>query len=76
MKTCQETTMDLERSAFQRISWMDRVRIRMHLSICPSCRKYFRDSKAIDKLIHKSFQQPKEYHFSIEEKEAMKKKLT
>lgn len=76
MKTCQETTMDLERDAFQRISWIDRLRLRMHLSICKQCRKYFRDSQAIDRLIHKSFQQPKEYSFSLEEKEAMKNKLS
>ncbi len=76
MKTCLQTTMDLERSAFERLSMVDRIGIRLHLSICPQCRKYFRDSKTIDRLISKSFSHPKEYHFSLEEKDAIKQKLS
>lgn len=75
MKSCLETTMELERSAFQRLSWKDRFGVRLHVSVCPECRKYFRDSKTLDRLMRKTFSQPKQYSFSLEEKEIMKRKL-
>lgn len=75
MKTCLQATMDLERSAFERLSLADRIGIRLHLSICPQCRKYFRDSKTMDRLISKSFSQPENFTFSLEEKEKMKRDI-
>ena len=77
MKNCQDSTLDIERSSFERLSLKERLELRMHVSICPECRKYFRDSKAIDKLLKKRFNHMgvSEYNFTKEEKEEMKRKI-
>lgn len=76
MKDCQEVTLDIERSAFERLSLMDRTGLRLHLAICKECRKYFKDSIVIDKLLKKKFRHLGDYSFTPQEKEVLKQKIT
>lgn len=75
MKNCEEITLDMERSAFQRLSMKDRLGLRMHISLCKECRKYFKDSLAINELLKKRFSHLSEYTFTQEEKDEMKRKV-
>jgi len=76
VKHCEEITLDLERANFERLSLMNRMEIRMHVAICPHCRKYFKDSKTLDKWLAKRFRHKSEnITFTPEEKEAMKKAI-
>ncbi len=76
MKNCEDTTLDVERSSFERLSIKDRLALRMHLAMCPQCRKYFKDSTTIDTLLKKRFSHlGEEYKFTQEEKDEMKRKL-
>lgn len=75
MKNCQEITEDIEKGYVTRLTTKERIGIRMHVMICPPCRQYFKDSATIENLLARRFKQPKKYQFSLEEKEALKKKL-
>ena len=75
MKDCQEVSMDIERSAFERLSLKDRTGLRLHLAICKECRKYFKDSIVIDKLLKKKFKHLGDYSFTSQEKESLKQKI-
>lgn len=72
MKNCQETTVYVERSGIERISFLDRFGMRFHLMLCPNCRKYVKDSKALDRLFPQSFEDTIHLEFTKEEKEQMK----
>lgn len=75
MKPCQQITLEIEKSRFVRLSVKDRLELRMHLAICPACRKYFRDSKHLDDWLGKKFSHATENSsvaFTSEEKEKLK----
>ena len=78
MKNCEEVTLDIERSRFERLSLKNRMNIWVHISICKMCRKYAKDSKVLDELIRRRFRQMgKEdcFRFSEKEKTALKELL-
>lgn len=73
MKDCQDITELVERSKIDRISWNDRLAIRLHGAICKNCRQFFADSNAMDELMSsKRFKHLGEYKFSDEEKDRLK----
>ena len=75
MKNCQDTTQDIERATFERLTLKDRLGLRLHLSMCKDCRRYFKDSKSIDKLLKKRFSHLSKYSFTKEEKDELKRKI-
>lgn len=75
MKTCQDITQDIERSTFERLSLKNRMELKLHLSICPDCKSYFKDSRLIDKLLAKKYKNKIVYKYSKLEKEALKERL-
>lgn len=70
MRTCQEITELAEKRAFERLTFMERMELRMHKAICPHCKKFFKDSAKLDSIITKSIQSRK-FTFSREEKDKM-----
>lgn len=75
MKDCQDYTLDFERSLIERLSIKERIGLRFHSTICPDCRKYFIESRIIDKLLAKRFKDRRQFHFTPEEKARIKEKL-
>jgi predicted anti-sigma-YlaC factor YlaD len=75
MKKCQDITQDIERSAFDRLTLKDKLSIRFHLSMCKTCRSYFKDSKTIDGMLKKKFTHLSQHKFSQQEKDNLKKNL-
>lgn len=76
MKDCQDYTMDMERSIFERLSLKERIGIRFHTAICKDCRQYFIDSKTIDQLLIKRFKDIRTYTFTEEEKDQLKDRIS
>jgi hypothetical protein len=75
VKSCEQVTLDYEKSKFQALSVQDRLQQKIHLSICSKCRRYMKDSKKMDMWLKRRFEQSEEVQFSTEEKEAIKNKL-
>lgn len=76
MKRCQDYTEGMEKSKVQRLSISERIGIRFHLAICPTCRKYFNDSEQLDKWLTKRFKDRTiNESFTREEKESLKARL-
>jgi hypothetical protein len=75
MKTCQEITEMVEKANFSKLSIADKLAISLHGKICKECRKYFKDSKSLDKLLSKRFKHKGNYAFSKEEKKELIEKL-
>jgi predicted anti-sigma-YlaC factor YlaD len=71
MKTCLKVTEGIERKHFDRITLSDRIRIHLHLKICPNCDQYAKDSKSLDRMLSASFQRLPKVQFSPEEKQAL-----
>lgn len=77
MKSCDQITLDYEKSKFTRIPLKDRLEMRMHKAMCPKCRKYFKDSDTLDTWLTRKFKHKGgDYTFTKEEKVALKKRLT
>lgn len=74
MKRCEQITLDLEKSNFQKLSVKERLELKMHMAICSKCRRYAKDSKKMD-LWLKRRAKLADYSFSPEEKDAIKEKL-
>lgn len=76
MKRCEQYTLDVERSKFQKLSVKDRIALKVHFGICPNCRRYLKDSQQLDLWLKRRFQLSEpEFHFTREEKETLKEKL-
>lgn len=76
VKSCEQITLDYEKSKFQGLSVKDRLEQRMHLAICSKCRRYTKDSKKMDRWLKRRFEQADQrVHFSQKEKEEIKEKL-
>ena len=76
MKDCQDYTMDMERSFFERLTLKERIGLRFHAAICKDCRQYFKDSKTIDSLLTKRFKDFGNYSFSDSEKDQLKARIS
>ena len=75
MKDCQDYTMDFERSLHERLTLREKLGLRFHITICPDCRKYFEDSKYIEKLLVRGFKDKRSYSFTKQEKNSIKEKI-
>ena len=75
VKTCEQITLDYEKSKFQTLSVKDRLEQRMHFAICSKCRRYSKDSKKMDMWLKRRFQLSEEVQFSNQEKEKLKEQL-
>lgn len=76
VKRCEQYTLDVERSKFQALSVKERIALKVHVGICPKCRRFVKDSQQLDLWLKRRFQQAeREFHFTPEEKEHLKSKL-
>ena len=72
LSRCEKITLAFEKSKFNRLPMKSRIEISVHSSICPKCRKYFKDSDYLDGVL-KKFKRPiNQVKFSIEEKNKLK----
>ncbi|MFY0254523.1 hypothetical protein ACDQ55_11265 [Chitinophaga sp. 30R24] len=55
---CKEATMLAEKQLQQPLSGLQRIGLRLHLMYCTFCRRYVKQSGAIDRYLHDYMQQP------------------
>lgn len=70
--SCIKATELIEKKELFRLSFIENVRLKVHLSMCSSCKEYGRQSKMIDEALRKSSRA--EIKFSDAEKLEMIKK--
>jgi predicted anti-sigma-YlaC factor YlaD len=52
--TCKKATYLISKKEAGALSWLDRIRLRGHLTICSLCRKFEEQTKLIARLIKQS----------------------
>ncbi len=55
---CEKATFLIEKQQMKRLSLIEAFQLKIHLSICATCRIYKKQSLLIDKIIHKIFRIP------------------
>jgi ADP-dependent phosphofructokinase/glucokinase len=51
MKSCKDITYLIEKSKEVKLSYKERLQIKMHINMCKFCRTYKIDSKFLDKVL-------------------------
>ena len=74
MKHCAKATMKLEQAKFTKLSVGERISLSFHLAMCDACRKYKKDSEALERIL-KTLLQSATTELSTSEKEEMIAKL-
>ena len=54
MLSCYKATELVEKSNFSGLSAMEKIRLRMHLSVCDACKKYQKQSALLNQLLTES----------------------
>ena len=73
MIDCKEAAYIVDIKAYEPIGFVKKLRLKMHLVICPNCAKYQKDSKAVDHILR--YVNQHSASLTSEEKELMIKKL-
>lgn len=53
MLSCRKATELMEKRSLIGLSWTETIQLRMHKSMCDACSTYEKQSKILDKLLHK-----------------------
>ena len=74
MINCEETAYLADKSGLEKISFLEKLNLKMHVFICKTCRNYFKDSKSLNKIFNQtSFNNAK---LSENDKEVMKETIS
>lgn len=73
---CEKITYFIEKGYLTKLNISEKLQVKLHSSLCKSCRNYSIDSSAINELLTLLEAYDKaEQGFSEDEKEALKKQL-
>lgn len=75
MKHCAKATLKLEQAKFTKLTLGERMSLSFHLALCDACRKYKKDSEALDRILKTVLQSP-QTPLSATEKEEMIRALS
>lgn len=75
MKRCEDITRLHEQSKEEKLSFMDRVTVKIHMFICKLCKNFSKDSECIDGLLKNSLKD-REYKLTPDEKSKISKALS
>ena len=70
MKHCAKATLKLEQAKFTKLTFGERISLSFHLALCDACRKYKKDSEALDRIM-KTVLESSRTHLSATEQEDM-----
>lgn len=73
MMSCKEITLLIEKSNEQKLTFMQRLELKLHYKLCKVCHTYSIDSAFLNRLIKKIKVEDKPLNQS--EKESMKKNI-
>jgi hypothetical protein len=72
---CEETHTSVEKSFWQKLNFVEAMKMRFHLFICKNCSAYEKDSKVLHRLLCCLKAKEKKASLNAEEKEALKKAI-
>ena len=72
---CEETQTSVEKSFWQKLNFVEAMKMRMHLFICKNCNAYEKDSKILHRLLCSLKAKEKSEPLNQAEKEALKKAI-
>lgn len=75
MLSCKKATELIEKRALVRLSFKEKVQLRMHKSMCDACTAYEKQSRKIDELLHKHIHDASPDNAAILKNEALKEKI-
>lgn len=75
MKHCAKATLKLEQAKFTKLTLGERMSLSFHLALCDACRKYKKDSEALDRIL-KTVLYSSQTQLSATEKEEMIRALS
>jgi hypothetical protein len=75
MLSCKKATELIEKRTLVRLSFKEKVQLRMHKSMCDACTTYEKQSKKIDGLLYKHISDASIDNTSTLKNEALKEKI-
>jgi hypothetical protein len=73
--SCEKTSFLIEKRELSKLSFREKISMRIHLLWCKLCKKYESDSKVLGKILKALHKHEPHEHLSQSEKEELKKKL-
>lgn len=73
MKSCKDITLLIEKSKDEKLSFKERMRIKLHTKMCKFCQTYKLDSQFLDNLLMRL--KPKSFILTSEEKNELTIKI-
>ncbi len=75
MLSCRKATELIEKRTLVRLSFKEKVQLRMHKSMCDACTAYEKQSRKIDELLHKHIHTGHTDDMAVVTNEALKEKI-
>ena len=75
MLSCKKATELIEKRSLVKLSFKERVQLRMHKSMCDACTAYEKQSRKIDELLHKHVHNTGIKHTVILKNETLKEQI-
>ena len=75
MLSCRKATELIEKRTLVRLSFKEKVQLRMHKSMCDACIAYEKQSRKIDELLHKHIHDVNIDSAAILSNETLKEKI-
>ena len=75
MLSCKKATELIEKRTLLKLSFKEKVQLRMHKSMCDACTEYEKQSRKIDELLHKHIQDDSLENTAVISNEALKEKI-
>lgn len=75
MLSCKKATMLIEKKVLFGLSWKENIQLRLHKSMCDACTTYEKQSKLLDKLLHKHIDGENFDHIPTSPNEPLKERI-
>lgn len=75
MLSCKKATELIEKRTLIKLSFKEKVQLRMHKSMCDACNAYEKESRKIDDLLHKHIHDDSFENKAVLSNETLKEKI-
>ncbi|MEO6960888.1 MAG: hypothetical protein ABIY90_02920 [Puia sp.] len=75
MLSCRKATELIEKKSLDGLSYKENVQLRMHKSMCDACTAYEKQSKLLDKFLHRHIHTPIEADIPFIENNDLKERI-
>jgi len=72
---CEEAVLNVEKSFWQRLNFIDRIKTRWHMFLCGNCSAYEKDSEILHRILCSMKSEKSHEHIQPEELQDIKKAL-